>query len=141
MEKQLLVSRIQTPDGTILTSRHVHDFVTHKDKNGLEYMLDGGTDYQRYYINEEAPHINISIYTDSPFELIREHYCRGTYGKEGNEAFRWIPLSKMTNEHLENCIIHNYENTGKIFSLPNSYYMQELIYRRDNDIHIADEIE
>lgn len=46
MERKLLVNRIQTPDGTILTSKSVHDYVTHTDANGEEYILG-----LVYYIN------------------------------------------------------------------------------------------
>ena len=46
MEKKLILSRIRTPDGTILTSYHQHDYVTHTDKNGETYMLDGGSEYR-----------------------------------------------------------------------------------------------
>ena len=40
--RELVYNAIQTPDGTILRSRHRHDYVTHKDANGKTYMLDGG---------------------------------------------------------------------------------------------------
>ena len=52
MERQLLLNRMKTPDGTILTSEHVHDYKQHLDKNGDTYMLDGGTEYQRTTIND-----------------------------------------------------------------------------------------
>ena len=38
----ILSNRLKTPDGTILESLHRHDYVTHTDANGKEYMLDGG---------------------------------------------------------------------------------------------------
>lgn len=41
MEKKLLVSRIQTPDGTMVTSIHRHDYQVYKDTvDGYEYMLE-----------------------------------------------------------------------------------------------------
>lgn len=136
MERKLLVSRIKTPDGTILTSRHVHDYVTHEDKNGLTYMLDGGDEYQRFYLNDNEPHEDVSIYTDDPFEVIRKHYYRGSRGKNGDEPLKYVPLCEMSDEWIKNCIIYNYELGEDIFCLSNSYYMEELIYRRDKNIEI-----
>lgn len=36
-EPKLLANRIITPDGTMLQSKHRHDYVTHIDANGKEY--------------------------------------------------------------------------------------------------------
>ena len=52
MKRQLLVNAIQTPDGTVLKSRGVHDFVDHTDKvSGEYYFTDGGLVYTRQTIN------------------------------------------------------------------------------------------
>ena len=80
MERQLLLSRMKTPDGTILTSKYVHDYKQHLDKNGDTYMLDGGNEYQRTTIND-IPMEDMSIYSDSPFEEIRKYVNRGTFDK------------------------------------------------------------
>jgi len=40
-------NRLQTPDGKILESKHLHDYVEHRDANGNLYFLDGGLDYAR----------------------------------------------------------------------------------------------
>jgi len=42
----------------------------------------------------------------------------------------------MPDEWLKNCIIYNYGLGEDIFCLTNSYYMEELIYRRDKNIEI-----
>ena len=83
--KRIIVNQIRTPDGTILKSMHRHDYVTYTDKNGLEYMVDGGTDYLRRNVHESAPHEEITIYEDAPFEVIRENVCRGGRGKDGTQ--------------------------------------------------------
>lgn len=137
MEHELLISRIQTPDGTILTSRHRHDYVTHTDANGLEYMLDGGSDYQRYILHEEAPFKDISLYTDSPYEEIRKYYCRGGRGIDGTQPLKWVPLCEMSDEWLKNCIKYNIDRKMGD-SNANYLYNKELQYRKSNGILIND---
>ena len=136
MERQLILSRIQTPDGTILTSWHRHDYVTHLDANGEEYMWDGGTDYQRYNICKE-PFKDLSIYSDSPFEVIRQNYYRGSRGKNGDQSFTWTPMNEMSNQWLKNCIEYNTQLFRKD-CFANKMYRKELQYRRDNNIFIED---
>lgn len=46
-EKKLIRNAIQCPDGTIIESKHRHDFVLHRQEDGREYFVDGGLDYQR----------------------------------------------------------------------------------------------
>ena len=38
---RLIYNAIRTPDGTVLESRHKHDYQEYQDANGLEYMVDG----------------------------------------------------------------------------------------------------
>jgi len=45
-ERKIVLNRIKTPDGTILTSYHRHNYVSHID-NGELYAVDGGNDYLR----------------------------------------------------------------------------------------------
>ncbi len=70
MERKLILSQIQTPDGTILKSLHQHDYVTHVDANGEEYSLDGGNVYQRYNVCKE-PFKDLSIYSDNLGSVIK----------------------------------------------------------------------
>lgn len=103
-EKQVIASRIQTPDGTILWSRHVHDYVTYKDANGEEYMLDGGNDYCRTSVNN-VPATPIPIFDDEPWEVQRQYRLWGTCGMR-------VPVGCLSNEHLENIIRDGYKNKG-----------------------------
>ena len=130
MERQLLLSRMKTPDGTILTSKYVHDYKKHLDKNGDTYMLDGGNEYQRYSVNDE-PMEDMSIYSDSPVEEIRKYVTRGTFDKKGNRVF--LALEDMTDEHLLNATMYNLQADRK-YNIYNKLYLQELIYRIDNKI-------
>ena len=100
MERRIILSRIQTPDDTILTSHHKHDYVTHIDKNGEKYILDGGRDYQKVAITKE-PFKDLTVYSDAPFEIIRESLYRGTTGKDGKQPLKWILLKDMSNDHIE----------------------------------------
>ncbi|WP_019531427.1 metallophosphoesterase [Dasania marina] len=61
-EKQIILNQIRTPDGTILTSKHRHDFNSHVDKNGETYIVDGGIEYLKRSINKEKFH-EMSLYT------------------------------------------------------------------------------
>lgn len=101
MSRRLIHNSIRTPDGTILVSRDVHDYKTYTDKNGHEYMVDGGRDYLRRNVVKEAPHTELSLYTDAPHEEIREVFTWGTYGKNGDEPFHLVLLKDMTDNHIK----------------------------------------
>lgn len=133
--RKLILSRIQTPDGTILESRHRHDYVTHTDANGLMYMLDGGTDYKRTTLHFQAPYTDLSIYSDAPFEVIREHYARGGRGKDGTESLRWVALKDMNDEWLQAAIVYN-EERGLAESFANEMYKKEQIFRKEHKIKV-----
>lgn len=135
-EPRLILSKIQTPDGTILTSYHRHDYVTYTDANGEEYMLDGGNDYQRTSVNKES-FKDLSIWSDAPYEIIRENFHRGGRGKNGDEPLKWVPLSEMSDEWVKNCIEYN-DNLGMGKSYANYLYCKELRYRQRMGIKIEE---
>lgn len=122
MEKYLVYSAIKCPDGTILESKHVHDYVTHLDKNQETYILDGGTDYIRRSVNiVEAE--DLSLYSDAPHEQIREKISRGSRGKSGREELKYILLKDIDEEYLQAII--DYEELNR----PNNKYLP--IYRAE----------
>ena len=138
MEKRLILSQIQTPDGTILKSMHVHDYVTHVDKNGLIYMLDGGSEYQRYNLQPPGfEHKDLSIYSDSPFEIIRENFYRGGRGKDGKQPLTFTPICEMNDAWLQAAIAYN-TDYGMGTSVMNRIYAREQEYRKQNNITIDD---
>ena len=49
--RKLIKNSIRTPDGTVLTSRNIHDYRYHKDKNQELYFTDGGLSYIRRSVN------------------------------------------------------------------------------------------
>jgi hypothetical protein len=100
MEK-LLCNRIRTPDGTILESMHRHDYVTYTDANGKEYMVDGGLDYLRRNVHEDAPYEELSLYSDAYHQLIRQAFKWGTRGIDGKQPLSWLVLQDMATDHIE----------------------------------------
>jgi len=125
-EKFLIYSAIRTPDGTILESKHVHDYVTYLDKNEETYVLDGGTEYIRRSINiVEAE--DLSLYSDAPFEQLREVITRGSRGKDGKQPITYIKLKDIDDEYLNALIEYEEINRPQNKYLP--FYKQEKIYR------------
>lgn len=120
---RIILNKIKTPDGTILTSHHVHDYVTHTDANGEMYMVDGGKSYLKRSVNK-IPYEELSLYNDQPHEIIRENFEWGSRGKKGNEPLFYIKLVDITNEHLLAIIEtqkHIPEWVSKIFNDEKSY--------------------
>ena len=100
MEPILLVSAIITPDGTRLESTHRHDYQTHVDANGEEYMIDGGHNYIKMSINNERA-TDAFVYTNDKHEVIREAFTWGTYGKNGDQPLEMKLLKSLDTEHIE----------------------------------------
>ena len=94
----ILSSRMKTPDGTILESKNRHDYVTHTDANGKEYMLDGGRDYVRCSANGDEEVLTIN--SDDCHEMIREVVKWGTYGKDWSEPLRYVTIASLNPYHL-----------------------------------------
>ena len=131
MERQLICNRWQTPDGTILISKHRHDYVSHTDKNGDNYFIDGGRDYVRHTVNNE-PMKDLCVYSDSPFDEIRKVVFRGTFNVKGMRI--WLPIYKMSDAHLINTILYcvggNVELLDR-YDIETHCYARELLYRWD----------
>jgi len=100
----LVYNAIRTPDGTILESFHTHDFKTYVDKNGKEYMVDGGRDYVRRNVHDEAPYEELSVYTTDGHDKVREVLKWGTYGINGDQPLTYIALKDMNTGHIQACL-------------------------------------
>ena len=135
MERNLILNRWKTPDGTVLISRHIHDFVSHKDANGEDYFIDGGNDYIRMSVNKEEME-NMCVYSDDQFSLIRTVLCRGTFD-ENNKRI-WIPLCNMSNLYLENCIKFYLFDENGCKNKYMIYYLVELLYRWYSNKYIGE---
>jgi len=134
MKKNLLVSSIQTPDGTILHSKHKHDYALHKDKNGETYFLDGGTTIIRTSLNKNKAK-DLSVYDTDKIEKIRESFSWGSKGKSGFENIDYIKLKDMTNTH-----IHAVLDTQLMISDElRSVFQRELEFRKKSNIVIHED--
>lgn len=137
-ERTIVLNQIRTPDGTILMSLHRHDYQTHVDNNGLTYMADGGTAYLRRNIHHDAPFTELTVYSDSPFEIIRESFYRGGRGKDGTEPLTWVPMAKMSDDWLEAVLVYNKERGVADHAFAQEMYRQELAYRKEKGISLVD---
>ena len=98
----LILNAIQTPDGTVLESHSRHDYVTHTDANGKEYMVDGGLAYVRTTLHDDQ--ISLALYDDEPHEVQREVLKWGTRGVNGDQPLTFKPISEMDTAHIGNVI-------------------------------------
>lgn len=128
--RRMIYSAIVTPDGTKLESLHRHDYKTHVDENGEEYMIDGGNDYFRTNVNKE-PARRLVIYEDEDIETVRHYFRWGSYGKNGDEDLHWIRLKDMTDDHIKNIL----KNVKTIYA---GLFLRELQYRIEKEIEIHD---
>jgi hypothetical protein len=124
-EPRIVCNRIRTPDGTILESMHRHDYRTYVDANGLEYMVDGGLDYTRRNVHENAPYTELSVYSDSPHDVIREVFKWGTRGKDGRQPLKYVPLKDLTTEHIDAIL----KTQDHIQQYIRNIFLDEMIYR------------
>jgi hypothetical protein len=131
MERELLVNKIQCPDGTILESRYQHDFKQHVQSDGREYFVDGGLSYQRIgYSDEEF--INLSVYADDHHEKIREEFIWGrNMDKDGKvlPETEYIKLKYLDNGHVDALVSFTMEHYPiKI----NKVFRDEQTWRNNN---------
>lgn len=94
----LLYNGLRTPDGTVITSRHRHDYVSYTDANGNEYIIDGGHEYVRASCNGDEEYL--TIWSDDPHEKIREFMEWGTYGIKGDQPLTYVLLKDMEDSHI-----------------------------------------
>ena len=128
MEKQIVLNSMMTPDGTILTSRHRHDYVSHVDANGDFYSNDGGNDYLHRTVNK-IPATDLTLYSDYSFEIIREQIARGGRGKDGTEPLKYVVLKDIDDEWLQAII--DYEEELRPNNPQLKWYKQEQLYRNE----------
>ena len=132
MSRQLVCNRIRTPDGTILQSYNRHDCKVHKDAvTGETYMIDGGLDYHRSYVNEVRA-TPLMLYADDKHEDIREGFCWGTRGKDGKQLLMYMPLAELADNHIEAIL----ETQHQIPDFIRKVFLDEQEYRTTNNIEV-----
>lgn len=136
-QERIMVANVwKTPDGTILESKYVHDFVQYHDKMANDdYFIDGGMEYVRYSVND-IPMENRCLYSTDPIEQIRNWMWRGTFDENGDRIY--IRLKNMTNQHLENCIMYNFNQGMMADNYITIQYIRELAYRFDHNIYVEE---
>ena len=128
---ELLVNALITPDGTRLVSHSRYDYKEYVDANGKTYMVDGGLDYQRR--SNHGDEVDDSLYTDDEFAVIRENVAWGTYGKNGDQPLKYIPISEMTDAHIQ-AVLETQSISPKLREVMTS----ELEYRDINMIKVVE---
>ena len=124
-ESKLLLNRIKTPDGTILTSYNRHDYVTHKDSITKEVlMVDGGTDYLRRNV---GTYEELSVYDDGSHITRRSAVHWGTRGKDGKQPLVYKPLKDLDSDHIEAIL----KTQHQISDFYREIFKEELKYRFD----------
>ena len=130
MTYQIIRNAIKCPDGTILESKHRHDYKAHIDRVTTErYAVDGGLDYFRGSINKVQPEY-LHVTTEDPFEVQREAFTWGSYGKNGDEPKHYIKLMDMQTEHIKAILDTQWQIEGTYVE---KLFQQELEYRKDTN--------
>lgn len=124
----VLANVMITPDGTVLQSFSGHDYKVHNDKNGEQYMIDGGNSYYgRSSVNNEEP-TRIFVTSESPFELIREWFHWGTRGKLGDQPLKMVALKDLEEDHIKAIIQTQTHISSDVLRV----FKSELSYREAN---------
>jgi len=126
---QLLVNKIKCPDGTVLQSKHCHDFQMHTQEDGREYFVDGGLEYQRVGFSDEDFE-DLTCYTDDPHEKIRECFEWTSVLDENGERLEEPTtrlLKDLTDDHVEALVRFTAEDYPEYI---HKVFVDEQEYRR-----------
>lgn len=127
---EILYNSIITPDGTVLVSRHRHDFVSHTDsKNGQLYAVDGGNAYLRRLGPMRGPDawIENSVSTQDEHSVIREKFEWGKLDHKTGE-YNYIKLKDLDTSHIEAILMTQFALRECIRQV----FHNELQWRKDN---------
>jgi hypothetical protein len=121
----------ETPDGTIIESKHGWDYQAHEDSITKEfYMCDSIGYYIRTSVNE-VPAKSLCVTTDDDFEVQRVVKFWGTYGKDGKSELQYISPADMTQLHIKAVL----KTQSKISPEIRKVFEQELLYRKEKRLN------
>ena len=124
-ESRILLNRIKTPDGTILTSYNRHNYVEYKDTLTKEVlMVDGGADYLRRNV---GTYEELSVYDDGSHITRRSAVHWGTRGKDGKQPLVYKLLKDLDSDHIEAIL----KTQHQISDFYREIFKEELKYRFD----------
>jgi hypothetical protein len=110
----ILKNSLRTPDGTEIVSNHRHDYVTHVDKNGKTYMVDGGRDYLRRSAHGDEVDTSEFWTPDTPHSKLRELLHWGTRGRDGKQPLVFRALKDLDDDHIE--VIIDTQSVSHLYS-------------------------
>lgn len=94
----IVYNAIRTPDGTILESRSVYDFVSHSDANGKFYAVDGGLEYLKRCGDRNYEELSLTL--EDEFSKIRDTLQWGTRGKAGDQPLKKVKIKDLDTDHI-----------------------------------------
>ena len=94
----ILYNAIRTPDGTIIQSKYVHDYVAHEDANGKYYAVNGGLEYLLRIGTMDYEELSLTDKDD--FNKVREVVTWGTRGKDGKQPLEYKKIKDLETEHI-----------------------------------------
>lgn len=112
--------------GEILESHNRHDYKTCSCPNST--MVDGGLDYERFGGKDLTKVKSQSIYSDAPFEVVREALYRGGRGINSDEPLTYTKLSEMNDGWVLAVIKYEEERRPDNKYLP--FFREEKKYRK-----------
>jgi len=100
-KSEIIQNALKTPDGTIIMSRTIHDYVEHEG-----YFVDGGGDYLRYGCPSGCENKFEPLFLDESdnFENVKSKLLWGTYGKSGKAKLKWVKFIDCKDDHLINIL-------------------------------------
>lgn len=109
--RKLIQNAAWVPElGRWFKSRNTHDCVMIKLADGKWVSIDGGPSYAHYggdlELFENGRVVIECLYEDDPFEKLCAKLIWGTYGKDGKQPLRYLPLTERDSDHL-NAILMN----------------------------------